>query len=344
MTQPSRSALAGVVALGLSVVALVAQDAQEAQFKSGVDLVNVTATVTDDEGRFIGALRQDDFKVYEDGVLQDVTHFSNDRVPVSLGIVLDASGSMTADKMSAARSAIDRLIYDLLGKDDELFFEQFAATPLIRQEWTTDRRAISRAVASVDPVGGTAMYDAIADGLPLAEEGRNRKKAMLVISDGNDTNSSIGVGELRQMIRQTEVMVYALGVDGTTTTSRIQPRVQLPLPMPFPFPGGRRRPGTPPLPPIGGGGSNGTWSRQPNERVNADALRQITDDTGGRTEIVRGFGDLNGATARIADELSRQYYLGYASSGKKDGKWHTIRVEVNRRGANVRARRGYVAS
>ena len=79
-------------------------------------------------------------------------------------------------------------------------------------------------------------------------------------------------------------------------------------------------------------------------RVNADALREITDDTGGRTEIVRGFGDLDSETARIADELSRQYALSYASTGKRDGKWHAIRVSVKNKDFSVRARRGYVAS
>ncbi|MSO45884.1 MAG: hypothetical protein EXQ59_03840 [Acidobacteria bacterium] len=88
----------------------------------------------------------------------------------------------------------------------------------------------------------------------------------------------------------------------------------------------------------------GTWSRNAGEGVNVDALRQITDETGGRTEIVRGFGDLDGATSRIADELSKQYYLGYTSTGKQDGRWHTIRVEVKDRRYTVRARRGYVAS
>ena len=95
------------------------------------------------------------------------------------------------------------------------------------------------------------------------------------------------------------------------------------------------------LPPIGGGGG---WTRGGDERVNANALRQITDDTGGRTEIVRSAGDLDGATARIADELSKQYYLGYASTGDKDGRWHTIRVEVAKPGYTVRARRGYTAT
>jgi Ca-activated chloride channel homolog len=337
-----------LIALGLAIAgaaSLAAQDQDGFRFRSGVELINVTATVTDNDSRFVSGLRQEDFTVYEDGQRQEVTHFSNERVPVSLGIALDASGSMTSDKMSAARSAIDRFVYDLLGKDDELFFMEFANRPYISQGWTSDRRAISRAVSDVNASGGTAMYDAVADAIPLAEKGQNRKKALLIISDGNDTNSATGVGELRQMIRESEVLVYALGVDGTArSTARSAPPIQIPLPIPFPFPGNRRRGGIIIGGGGGGGGQTGTWSRATGERVNDDALREITDDTGGRTEIVHGFGDLDGATARIADELSKQYYLGYASTGKKDGRWHTIRVEVKDRRYTVRARRGYVAS
>jgi Ca-activated chloride channel family protein len=331
-----------IAATTLAALAVVSTDAQESfRFRSGVELVNVTATVTDDGGRFVSGLRQEDFKVFEDGEEQAISHFSNERVPVSLGILLDTSGSMTSEKMSAARSAIDRFIYDLLGPNDELFFMQFANRPDLIQDWTADRRRISRAVASVGAQGGTAMYDAIADAVPVAQEGKNRKKAILVISDGNDTNSSTSVGELRRLIRESEVMVYALGVDGTATTMRRGPTIQLPpMPIPFPIPG--RRPQGRMPPPIGGGG--GVWTRGGDERVNAEALRQITDDTGGRTEVVRGFRDLDGATERIADELSKQYYLGYASPGKKDGLWHAIRVEVKDRSLTVRARRGYVAS
>ncbi len=329
------------------VASIAAQDQDGFRFRSGVELINVTATVTDSDSRFVSGLRKEDFTVYEDGQRQEVTHFSNERVPVSLGIALDASGSMTSDKMSAARSAIDRFIYDLLAKDDELFFMEFANRPYIAQGWTADRRAISRAVSGVNASGGTAMYDAVADAIPLAEKGQNRKKALLVISDGNDTNSSTSVGELRGLIRESEVLVYALGVDGTARSmTRNTPPIQIPFPIPFPFPGGRRPQGR--IPPIigGGGGGNagGTWSRANGERVNADALREITDDTGGRTEIVRGFDGLDEATARIADELSKQYYLGYTSTGKKDGRWHTIRVDVKDRRYTVRARRGYVAS
>jgi Ca-activated chloride channel family protein len=319
-----------------------AQSQEGFRFKSGVEFVNVTATVTDGNGRFVSGLRQEDFSVYEDGQLQEVSHFSSDRVPVSLGIALDASGSMSPDKLAAARAAIERLIFKLLDRDDELFFVEFATRAEMTQGWTTDRQLISDALQRVSPVGGTALYDAVAGALPTAQEGRNRKKALLVISDGNDTNSEIGVSTLRQKIRESEVLVYALGVDSTgkETPRVISPPVQFPPSIPFPFPGGGRRR----YPPIGGGGGSTSWPRSPGERVNADALRQITDDTGGRTEIVRGFDGLDSATARIADELSKQYFLGYTSSVDKDGKWHSIRVTVRDRNLNVRARRGYVAS
>ena len=117
--------------------------------------------------------------------------------------------------------------------------------PRLVQDWTTDRRAMSRAIARVSSGGGTAMYDAVASALPIASTGSHTKNAMVIISDGNDTNSALEVRELRQMIRESEVLVYALGVDGTE--SRNTPTVQLPIP--FPIPGTGRR-----SPPVFGGG------------------------------------------------------------------------------------------
>jgi hypothetical protein len=87
-----------------------------------------------------------------------------------------------------------------------------------------------------------------------------------------------------------------------------------------------------------------TWSDGCSDPVDVSALRDLTDDSGGRTEIIRDPQDLNPATARIADELSKQYFLGYLSAGKRDGRWHSIRVELRNRSYRVRARRGYVAS
>lgn len=327
-------------------------DEREAfRFRSGVDLVNVTATVSDDRGRFVPGLQQDDFAIFEDGIRQDITHFSAERVPVSLGIVLDTSGSMAGDKIGDARRALDRFVYDLLDERDEVFLYRFSDQPVLVQGWTTDRLAVSRALGRVTPNGGTAMYDAVLEAIPLAATGRNPKKAVLVISDGNDTSSMAGLRQVRQTIRESEVLVYAIGIDGDGMGSYRQPPMRrMPPRAPFPFPpgrgpGGGRFPGFPQVfgPRVGRGGQ---WPGgvRADDRVNAVALRDMTDDNGGRTEIVRSARDLNPATASIADELSKQYSLAYASTLEKDGRWHAIRVEVRDRGHRVRARRGYIAS
>jgi len=343
-TRPLVSATAALVLLGTT--GLVGQEGF--RFRSGVELVNVTATVTDRAGRFVSGLHLTDFIVRDDGEPQEVTHFSNERVPVSLGIVLDTSGSMAGDRMAAAREALDRFLLDLLRPDDEVFVYRFSSHAELVQEWTTDRREVSRRLGRLAPAGGTALYDAVAEAAPMAQSGRHRKKALLVISDGNDTNSRTTSGELARLIRETEVLVYAIGIDarsetGVTRQPRRQPPIfRPPMPNPFPIPGGGRRRGSPlpppqpPMMPPSGSGAE--------DRVNVSALRAITDDSGGRTEIIRAPRDLDPATRGIADELSQQYYLGYPSPGHRDNRWHTIDVSVTNPALRVRARRGYVAA
>jgi Ca-activated chloride channel family protein len=349
-----RNVAACWLALLVGIASLGAQQPEPRQesfkFRTGVELINVNATVTDASGRFVSGLRRDDFELFEDGVRQEITHFNSDRVPVSLGIALDTSGSMNGEKMLAAREALERFLFDLLGPDDEVFLYRFDSTVELVNGWTRDRGRLRSALGRLSPRGGTAMYDAIAEAIPLAQTGRHRKKALVVISDGNDTSSQTDVGSLKRMIRESEVLVYAVGIDsdapatytgspgGVTLPPRRPPR--LPIPLPFPVPG-RRRPPVYPTPPPGSGG---VYSRGGNERVNVAALRDITDDSGGRTEIVRYARDLDPATSGIADELSKQYYIGYPTTAPKDGKWHTIRVEVKNGSYRVRARRGYVAS
>jgi Ca-activated chloride channel family protein len=326
------------------------------RFRSGVELINVTATVSDSSGRFVSGLRQEDFIVYEDGVRQTITHFSAERVPVSLGLVVDTSGSMVGEKIEAARSALHRF-FDLLDGEDEVFLYRFSDDVVLLQDWTSDRQALARALRRLTPNGATAMYDAVADAVPLAETGRHRKKAVVIISDGNDTSSRARVGALKQLIRESEVLVYAIGLDGDgqPTIQRFPPaQPRFPIPAPFPRPGrpggGGRLPGLPPgvLPqgqaPLGAQGGRWAGGTPREDRVNVMALRDLTDDSGGRTEIIREPDDLGPATAGIADELSQQYYLGYPAGGNKDGKWHSIRVEVREREYVVRARRGYVGS
>ena len=322
------------------------------KFKSGVELINVTATVTDHSGRFASGLRKEDFRVYDDDKLVEVTHFSAERTPVSLGIVLDTSGSMAGEKIESARSAIFNFLQALPDPDDEFFMYRFSADASLIHDWTNSREAISRLLARLNPAGGTAMYDAVGEAVPMAHGGRNRKKAIVLISDGNDTNSRLDVGEVKQLVRETEVLVYAVGIDGQgepTIFNRPTPPISRPpSPIPFPLPGGGRPRGGIPFPiptPSPRGGSGGIRGGPgADDRVNVVALREITDDSGGRTEIVRDPRDLDPATASIADELSQQYYLGYSSPGHRDGRWHNIRVEVRDRSLKVRARRGYVGT
>jgi Ca-activated chloride channel family protein len=333
-------------------------DQESFRFRSGVELINVTATVSDGRGRFVSGLRQEDFRVYEDGQLRPITHFTAERVPVSLGIVLDTSGSMQGEKMLSAKEALQRFLYDLLGPDDEVFLYRFDNRPELVAPWTRNKEQVAAELRRIQPRGATTLYDAIAEAVPLAATGHNRKKALLIISDGNDSSSYTKIEELKRLIRESEVLVYAIGIDAMTQSQPTRrpwfspvPEQRRPTPFPFPIPGGggRRNPPMPPrypppsMPPTPGNGSPRGTGRD--EAVNVRVLREITDTSGGRTEIIWQPGDLNSATAGIADELSKQYFLGYpAASDKKDGRWHAIRLEVSNPDYIVRARRGYVAT
>ncbi len=344
MTLRVAAALATIAAVTAGAPVTAQQSGESGfRFRSRAELVNVTATVTDGDGRFVGGLRREDFSIFEDGEPQPITHFSDEHVPVSLGLVVDASGSMEGEKWDAAQDAIARFL-DQLGPEDEVFLYAFSDRTALVEGWTSQRSRIRGAMARIRPRGGTAMYDAVAEAIPIAQEGSRRKRALVVISDGNDRNSATDIRSLRQLIRETEVLIYAVGIDGESERpvwTGGRPRVP-PIPLPIPIPGRRPPPQWPgpqqpqPRYPRGGTGSA-------DDRVNVAALRELTDDSGGRTEVVRDARDLGPATAGIADELSRQYSLAYTPVAPKDGRWHSIRVEVRHRGYLVRARRGYVA-
>jgi VWFA-related protein len=282
---------------------------------------------------------------------------------VSLGIALDTSGSMAGERWAAAQSAVNRFLYDLLGEQDEVFLYRFDTRPTLVRNWTPDRGAVGRSLGSISPNGGTAMYDAVSEAIPLFQAGTRRKKALVVISDGNDTSSRTDVDGLRQRIRETEVLVYAVGIDASGSSSAAysaaavsagsagssgsgHPPAAAPPqkagPVPAAFPGAPII-RTPPKPPSSSHRASSAPRSGNSERFNVDALRMLTDDSGGRTEVIVRASDLGPATAGIANELSRQYFIGYNTSAPKDGRWHTIEVRVKRGPYTVRARRGFIA-
>ena len=341
------------VAVVLALAPARAQQGQTGQgfsFRSNVDLINVTATVTNSTGRFVSGLTRDDFEIYEDGVLQPTSHSEPERVPVSLGTVVDTSGSMVGERWVAAQAALNRFLNDLLGSEDEVFLYRFDNRPVLVQPWTGDRRATSRKFSGLQPRGGTAMYDAVAEAIPLAQQGTKRKKALVVISDGNDTNSRMKVNELTRLIQESEVLVYAVGIEASGGSGSYSqpsaPQKTSRPPSPSPFPG--RKVTTPPPAPApaptrsapprnsNSGGSGG-------DRANETALRAMTDDSGGRTEMIYSPQDLDPATAGTASDLSHQYFLGYNPAAPKDGRWHTIEVRVKKGSYTIRARKGFIA-
>jgi len=270
-------------------------------FQSGIEITSVTATVTDKDGHLVHDLPQDAFEVYEDGNRQTITQFTRDRVPVGLGVLLDVSDSMYGRRIHDAEAAVERFLFELLDPADEFFLLAFnhAARPLTG--WTRTQEEVQHALAAIRPTGGTAIYDAIVEAMPLVARRNRQRAALLVISDGADTASNASLRDIRSALLRSDAFVYAIAIDSPDRT------------------------------PI-------------NTRVNAQALREITNESGGRTEIVQTSADLADATARIAEELNSQYLLGSTSPRCADGQYHSLRVRVTKSDYRVRARNGYVAT
>ncbi len=188
-----------------------------AQLRVDVRLVNVVATVTDDNGRYVEGLEAADFTLAEDGVRQQITHFSASHdLPVSVGIVLDSSGSMER-KMSTAVRAVDRFLRSI-HEDDDIFLMSFADSVKVRQDFTSNRDKLWDALEKVKPSGGTSLYDAVIEATDKIRKGKHPKKAILLISDGVDTSSEHDYNVTRLAVRESEVLVYALGIAPDTAT------------------------------------------------------------------------------------------------------------------------------
>jgi len=306
----------------------------------------ITVTVTDRDGRYVSGLRREDFVVYEEDMTQDVTYFNTGQnEPVSLGFIVDTSGSML-NKIVSARRALHRFL-DTVRPQDEVFLEAFNQRPLLLQDFTDSRALLLQATSQLQPEGETALYDAILDGLRRVQQGRRQKKALVVITDGLDNRSVASRDQLIEAIRRSGVLVYTIGVGNPDGGSRaVGPGpVMSPFPGPYmgrgrrgPFPGPYMGPGIMSPSPVGQGSIV-------DETVDARTLQELSDETGGKyfllnTADVIGNGMvLDKATQAISDELRQQYSLGYKSPLKGD-VYHDIRVEVRRDGLVVRTHKG----
>jgi Ca-activated chloride channel family protein len=217
--------LASVISVAAVAVCSVALVAAQTTFRSGIETVLVTVTVTDSSGRLITGLSKEDFQVFENGDPQPVTQFTDQRVPVSLGVLLDASDSMRGRPIVDARSALDRFVADLLEPEDEAFVAAFNHLPRIVKPWTRPPSTLRLQLDTLRPTGGTAIYDALVASAPMFRLRTNTRSALVLISDGADTASDRSLQQAREVIRRTDPFVYAIAIDSpdARASTRVNP-------------------------------------------------------------------------------------------------------------------------
>ena len=182
-------------------------------FRGRIDIVQVTVAVTDSDGRLVTGLTRNDFQIFEDGNEQEITQFTDARVPVSLGVLLDASDSMRGQPIVDARGALDRFVGELLLGEDEALVATFNHRARLATPWTMPPSKTRNALESLKPSGGTAIWDALASTAKIFEQRNHVRAAMVVISDGADTASDHSLLQALEDIRRSDALVYAIAID-----------------------------------------------------------------------------------------------------------------------------------
>src|SRR5688572_26866124 len=175
------------------------------------DLVTLTLTVTDVYGSYVMGLGKKDFTVFDNNQEQEVTFFSDTDAPVSIGILFDVSGSMSGDKIQKARKALERFI-NSSHPSDEYFLIAFNSRAQLLLDRTRDGEAVLQKLTLVNPRQNTALYDAVYLGLERVTRGAHQKRALLIISDGQDNASRYNFGEVRRLMKESDVITYAVGI------------------------------------------------------------------------------------------------------------------------------------
>jgi Ca-activated chloride channel family protein len=310
------------LALVASTVAVSARQ-QPAPFRGGVEMVYLDLTVTAPNGSIVTGLTKDDFEIFDEGVRHDIAVFSDKPEPISLGILLDTSTSMTGDRMGAAIAAADAMGRALQPKDLwSVFAFSMRLTQLIG--WRPYDPSVIAALKKISVGGGTALFKSVADMVPRFRDTSFRKRAMLVITDGADNvvlmsrANQRGVGQFGgdagmpgegmidhtdravKALRSGEVLVYGLGIGWAQA---------------------------------GGGNSD----------LHVPSLEKLAHPTGGGVAVARTLPELELLAKRLTDELRQQYTVGFTPLKAPDGKYRRVKVVAKNPAYTVRTRAGYLA-
>jgi Ca-activated chloride channel family protein len=190
-------------------------------FKVDVDLVLVPVTITDPMNRLVTGLEKENFEVFEGGSRQEIRHFSSEDAPISLGVIFDMSGSM-GNKIEKAREAVVEF-FRTANPQDEFFMISFSERPELLSDFTTSIEEIQGKLVYTIAKGRTALLDAIYLGLNKMHTAKHQKKALLIISDGGDNHSRYTESEIKSLVKEADVQIYAIGIfDATPRTPEEQ--------------------------------------------------------------------------------------------------------------------------
>ncbi|MER3429477.1 MAG: VWA domain-containing protein [Blastocatellia bacterium] len=175
------------------------------------DLVTLTLTVTDNYGRYVSGLTKKAFRIFDEGEEQEITFFSDSDAPASVGILFDISGSMSGEKIAKARAALTKFIENS-HPNDEYFLIAFNKRAQLLLDRTRDAEAVLQKLTLVQPRESTALYDAVYLGLERVSRGAHQKKALLIISDGQDNSSRYNFREVKRLMKESDIVTYAVGI------------------------------------------------------------------------------------------------------------------------------------
>lgn len=263
-------------------------------YREVVDRVVVTASVVDDDRRFVSGLTPADFRLFEDDVPQTIVDFSIETRPITMAILIDTSGSMR-EEIDQVQEAAASFVRTLRPQDRAMVID-FDENVYLLQDLTSDHAALKLAIEGTDAEGGTALYDAIYASYRKLK-GIDGRKTIVLLTDGADTNSRFSYQKVIEWTRTNDVVIYSIGLGATILD-------------------------------VGVRGS----------------LKQVADETGGRSYFPRSAADLEEVYQQIAEDLRSQYYIAYSPINKEsDGTWRKIRLETTAKGVKVKTRKGYYA-
>jgi VWFA-related protein len=288
------------------------QDAQsrDSTFTVNVDvqLVELPVAVMDRNGRVVTGLRKEDFQVFEDRVAQEITLFKQEDVPVSLGLVIDNSGSMRNKRERVNRAALTFVRES--NPQDETFIVNFDNDVYLEQDFTSDIDDLIRVLGALDTRGETALYDAVYLSVEHLRRGAKDKKALLLVSDGEDNRSAYSIEKVVEGLRKSRVTLYAVGL-------------------------------------LDENDRGGRFLRRSRSARARQALLKFAAASGGQAYFPESLNEIEDLCRRIAHDLRNQYTIGYSPSNKKlDGSWRNVTIKLNTRavsGVTLRSKPGYYA-